>query len=209
VADLVPTPKHNRVVKMQALFDSVEPRRSSKNSRVAKYKKANLLQVRAMRAAVNKFAEYLGFVDVIEKRKLSRLELEDLMREHNALKEASEIAEARRERIKEMVFTHFDLTYGQDQQAELEVDGKLFKREGGNTKDPTFDLNKIKSSFGTDWDYKKFVKETVVESVDEAALEKFLEQNPDRIEEVRAALIPGQRNSFKFTVRDVVEDGDE
>jgi hypothetical protein len=209
VSDLVPTPKHNRVAKMQALFDSVKPTRSSKNSRVEGYKKANLFQVRAMRAAVSNFANKLGFVDVVEERTLTRLELQDLMDEYKALKESSEIAEARRERIRDMLYTHFDLTGNEDQTAEIEVDGKLFKREGGGTKDPTFDVHKIKSAFSTDWDYKEFITETIVESVDTEALERFLERHPEDIEKVRAALIPGQRSSFKFAVRDVVEDGDE
>lgn len=209
MADLVPTPSHNRATVMKTLFDSVKPKRSSKNSRVEEYKTANIFQVRAMRAAVSNFANKLGFVDIAEERKLTRLELQDLMEEYKALKEASEIAEARRERIRDMLYTHFDLTGNENQTAEVEVDGKLFKREGGNTKDPTFNINKLKSAFGTDWDYKKFIKETVVESIDESALERFLEQHPEDIEKVREALIPGQRNSFKFAVRDVVEDGDE
>jgi hypothetical protein len=208
VSDLVPSDKKNRVVSLAALYDSVEPERSSKNSRVAKYKKANLFQVRAMRAAVNKFAEHLGFVDVTEKRKLSKLELEDLMREVNALKETQEIAEARRERIKEMVFTHFDITDGEDQQAEIEIAGKLFKREGGGTKDPTIDPDKLDDEL-----YNLFVTKTVVSNVvveiDEKAVEEYLHHHPEDIEKVREALIPGQRSSFKFAVRDVVEDGDE
>ncbi len=166
-------------------------------------------QVRDMRVEVQRFASILGFVDIVDPRSLANWELEELMHEFKALEASDLIAKARRERIKQMVFTHIDVKNGPDSQGEVVVGEKRFKKEGGGNAEPTFNLAELKKRFKGE--YAQFFKTTLVttEELDQDALEAFLVANPDRMEDVRASLVPGKAKPFRFAVRDVKDDSEE
>lgn len=176
--------------------------RNSKTNRVNAYKGASLLEIREMRAKVSKFADNLGFVDVVEPRELTKGELEDLLVELETLTVAAEIAEARKLRIKEMIFNDLDVK-GQET-GELVVKDKVFKRFGGGTKEPTFDIDLLRQRILGDPDV--FIDKEIVETVNQEALQEYLKMHPEEMEAVRESLIPGAKNSFRFTVSDVEDE---
>lgn len=167
-------------------------------------------QKQLMQQDIIDFASALAVFDTRDNRELDEFELIDLMEEFKALEKVELIAKARRERIREMVFTHFAkqaFQKGEDPTligGEVDVLDRKFVKGGGGIAEPTMDEGKLRSLLGED--YLAVVDSTVIFKTNEDKLEAYLRRFPEMTSQVTEALIPGDKKPFRFSVGRVRND---
>lgn len=153
---------------------------------------------------------------------LSADKADTLMSEWDALTQAAEAIEARREQIKRMVHESLNADYSVQEVEDPEATpgkviapkaGKAFSREGGGRAEPTVDLKKLAKNLSKK-DFAQVTREIhypqqivaarVETVVDESSLIDFAVQNPDQIEAIMSAMTPGKIKPTRIQVRDYV-----
>lgn len=194
-----------------------EPKRVTAEERRLALKKAivelDAEKIERSREVLTKYVDSLVTLDPEATAELTPAQSKALMEEDNLRREIEDLLTARKDTIKSLVFQAIieeaaqngaedpELANGEIVVEEL---GRRFTREGAGPGKPTIDLKKLKEVLGDD--AKKVVKVEIpkpVEVLDEDALNDLLSGNPDLIESVRKALVPGKPKLGSFNNRPV------
>lgn len=195
---------------------------ATKKARLESWKKHHLTREQRdkLREIFEAVPDVFAVFDADEPVVLDKTQASLLMEEWTAITEAEVAIKARKDRVKEMVFGSLTLTNElagvedpdlQPGEVVVETQGRKFAREGGGRQDPTFDTEVLKEALG---DQAKQVFDTVKiprqviparteEVLNEDRLTGFLARNPELIELVREAIVPGAPKTTRLVVRDV------
>lgn len=172
-------------------------------------------KIESVREVMTRYVDSMVTLDPEQTSTLTPTQSKALMEEDVLRREIADLIEARKETIKELVFRAIteeaaeagaedpELTNGEIVVEEL---GRRFSREGAGYSAPTFNLKTLKTALGDDAAAVIKTETKVVESVDEDALNSLLAGNPELIENVRAAMVPGKVRKGSFYNREARDD---
>lgn len=166
--------------------------------------------------AMTGYLDNLLTVDFTTPRALEATEATTLMGEYKRLAPISEFLAARRETMKDIVFSSLDETVGEFTNGEIRVPelGKMFRREGAGKPAPELDLELLIEALDPA-DAAKIVKtttipehtvvvpETTVTELDEEALLNLIQSNPETMQLLKNAIKASTPKAGKFIVRDI------
>lgn len=161
-----------------------------------------------------------SFVDDAGEVALTPARAEALMIEMLDQIDIKELVEVRREAIRTAVFAH--LTEEAERRGEADPEfvpgtipvpslGKKFVREGGNRAAPTLDETMFRQALGEDWEQaynvevvpEQIIPAHVQHTLDPEKVMALADANPAVLEALRKSLIPGDRRTPSFTVRNL------
>lgn len=156
-------------------------------------------------------------VEVDEPRPLELSEVDKLADLYQDYEKILAVLEAERDRIRKLIYAHFDATLEGDETTPVEqVPGKLtsdrhrvqFSREGGKRKTPTLDWEKLKATMGEARFRDALCEATEVPAhtqytPTEDKLMSALNAQEITLEDVRDAIIPGDWQTPRFVIRKV------
>jgi hypothetical protein len=144
--------------------------------------------------------------DVLDEEKATKLMAETL-----DVKEVAEALDARRDMVKEAVFTHIDRVFGPNENGHVDAPdlGKKFTREGCGYGTPRVDEQRLQGLLGDRW--VDACEEVIIPPTEarieyKLSIEKVLDlahQDPEVLEALRTCLVPGKPKSPRFVVRDL------
>jgi len=196
---------------------------TTKKARLAAWKKHHLTtdQRKQARELFEAVPDVLAVYDSEVPAELTPQQAAILMEEHTALAEAELVIKARKDRIKEMFFGHLDTQFTEAGLIDPELtpgslpvpsQNKKFCREGGGRQDPTLDVETLRSALGDEvvdsvtnivHHPAQHIESWDEQVVDDERLAAWLVSHPDKIEEVRDAVIPGAPKTTRFVVRNL------
>lgn len=159
-------------------------------------------------------------IDLEEPGVLSPEKAEELMIELLDQTDIKELLEVRRELIRAAVFSHLTEEARRAKKPEPEFTpgsvpvpalGKKFVREAGNRAAPTLDETLLREALGADWESvyeievipEQIIPERIEYKLDPEKVMKLAEDDPKVLEAVRKSLIPGDRRTPRFTIRNI------
>ena len=198
----------------QKLGNNVETRKAAIRKALADAnKKAVADHVKACKNLPAQAAEVALRGDEIAENGMSDEDAVLTMRQALDIKLAKELADASYEAIKALVYRSMDLAFAEAGEEFPEhtngyIDvpelGKRFCREGAGRKEATLDDAKLAELLGEELFAAVTTEKVVVTRVvDEDKLAAAVADNPALLEQVRAAVKPGDWKSPRFWVRDI------
>lgn len=164
-------------------------------------------KIEHVRGLMTRYVDSMVTLDAEETKALAPAQRKALMEEDLVRREIGDLLESRKEVIKELVFQTITEEAAEAGAEEPElVNGEIvveelgyrFTREGAGYSSPTFNIKALKEALGEDADKVVTVEYKPVESVNEDVLNSLLAGNPDLIEKVRAAMVPGKVKKGSF-----------
>lgn len=145
---------------------------------------------------------------------------EELMIELLDQTDIKELLEVRRELIRSAVFAHITEEAQRSGVADPEFAtgivpvpglGKKFVREGGGRAAPVLDETLFREALGADWEKvydvqvipEQVIPERIEYTLDPEKVMKMAENDPRLLEALRKSLIPGDRRTPRFTIRNL------
>lgn len=169
-------------------------------------------KIERSREVMTRYVDSMVTLDPEQSAQLSPAQAKALMEEDNLRREILDLVDARKETIKELVFRSIteeaaaagaedpEYTNGEIVVEEL---GRRFTREGAGYSAPTFNMKALKEALGIYAEDVIYKEMKPTESVDEDALNELLSGNPELLEKVRKALVPGKPKKGSFYNRSV------
>lgn len=159
-------------------------------------------------------------IDVQEPGVLSPAKAEELMIELLDQTDIKELLEVRREMIRAAVFAHITEENKREGKPEPEFAtgsipvpalGKKFCRDSGGRAAPTLDETLLREALGARWEAvydvevipEQVIPERIEYTLDPEKVMKLAEKDPEVLEAVRKALVPGDRRSPRFTIKNL------
>jgi hypothetical protein len=159
-------------------------------------------------------------IDPGEPGVLSPEKAEELMIELLEQTDIKELLEVRRELIREAVFSHLTEEAKREGHSDPEFVpgsvsvpslGRKFVREGGNRAAPALDEIMFREAMGAAWEEvydvqvipEQIIPERVEYTLDPEKVMKLAEKNPKVLEALRKSLIPGDRRTPSFRIRNL------
>lgn len=202
------------ILQTQKQGNNVETRKAAINKALAEAnKKAVADHFKAFKNVPAQAQAIAAFAPEASERGLDSDEAVVAMRQVLDIKLAKEMADASYEAVKALVFNSMNLAFAEqgeefpehtNGQIDVPELGKRFCREGAGRKDASIDMDKLAAIVGEDvFNQITAEKVTVERVVDEDALAAAINANPALMEQVRAAVKPGDWKTPRFWVRDI------
>jgi hypothetical protein len=202
------------ILQTQKQGNNVETRKAAIRKALADAnKKAVADHLKAFKNVPAQAQAIAAFAPEAAERGLDEDEAVVVMRQVLDIKLAKEMADAAYEAAKALVFGSMNLAFAEDGEEFPEhtngvIDvpelGKRFCREGAGRKDANIDLAALAELVGEEV-FAKITAEkvTVTRVIDEDALAAAVNETPELLEQVRAAVKPGDWKTPRLWVRDI------
>lgn len=169
-------------------------------------------KIEQVRDVMTRYVDSMVTLDPEQAGVLTKAQSKSLMEEDVLRREIADLVEARKETIKELVFNHITEVAAEagaedpetvNSSIEVEELGRRFSREGAGYSSPTFNMKALKEALGEDAAKVVQVEYKPVETVNEDVLNSLLSGNPELVEKVRSAMVPGKVKKGSFYNRPI------
>lgn len=169
-------------------------------------------RIEHVRDLMTRYVDSMVTLDSDETKTLEPAQRKALMEEDLMRREIGDLLESRKETIKGLVFQTIineaaeagadepELVNGEVVVEEL---GHRFTREGAGYSSPTFNMKALKEALGDDAAKVVTVEYKPVETINEEVLNSMLAGDPELIEKVRSAMVPGKPKNGSFYNRPI------
>lgn len=169
-------------------------------------------KIEYVRDLMTRYVDSMVTLDAESTKALAPAQRKAIMEEDLVRREIGDLLESRKEVIKELVFQTIteeaaeagaeepELVNGEIVVEEL---GHRFTREGAGYSSPTFNMKALKEALGEDAAKVVQVEYKPVETVNEDVLNSLLSGNPELVEKVRSAMVPGKVKKGSFYNRPI------
>lgn len=175
--------------------------------------KLDVEQLAKLDATMSEYIDNLVTLPTDAPAALKPTEAKSLMQEYLRLETIAEFMDVRRATMKLLVFAHLDETVGPGENGAIVVTelGKQFKREGAGQGDPSLDMEELERLLGPDmeglYDVVEFPEEIIPAHTErvfsEARLIAMVQNQPEKMEALKEAILPGKVKTPKFIVRNL------